>query len=169
MVSVLICPQAEPGRYSALAWPVRAFRNRRRQSQWRAASAFPKPSRACSSCKDETSVEEPLNSRGICGLRRLFETNFFRRSVRPYRLPQSAFPSDLGIGAFLEALCYDPCLLFRRSPPPPLSGDQLDTTIRTAFPAWHLPSIHSERSTHAKLYRRPSSAPRGWGPRTCYS
>jgi hypothetical protein len=66
-------------------------------------------------------------------LRRLFETNFFRRSVRPYRPPQSAFPSDLRIGAFLEALCYDPCLLFRRSPPPPLSGDQLDTTIRTAF------------------------------------
>jgi hypothetical protein len=27
--------------------------------------------------------------------------------------------------------------------------------------AWHLPSIHSQRSAHAKLYRRPSSPPRG--------
>src|SRR6266446_2034352 len=44
-------------------------------------------------------------------------------------------PSNLGnIGPFLEALRYDPCLLFRRPPPPaPLPGDQLDTTIRTAF------------------------------------
>src|SRR6202140_3220991 len=61
-----------------------------------------------------------------------------RELVPPHReqpADNAIAPSDLGnIGAFLEALRYDPCLLFRRPlPPPALSGDQLDTTIRTAF------------------------------------
>src|ERR1700680_514527 len=61
-----------------------------------------------------------------------------RELVPPHReqpADNAIAPSDLGnIGAFLEALRYDPCLLFRRPlPPPALPGDQLDTTIRTAF------------------------------------
>src|ERR1700676_2606034 len=61
-----------------------------------------------------------------------------RELVPPHReqpADNAIAPSDLGnIGAFLEALRYDPCLLFRRPlPSPALSGDQLDTTIRTAF------------------------------------
>jgi hypothetical protein len=38
------------------------------------------------------------------------------------------------VGAFLEALRYDPGLLLRRPPSPAaLPGDHLDTTIRIAF------------------------------------
>src|SRR5260370_14186468 len=55
---------------------------------------------------------------------------------------------DLGnVGALLEALRYDPGLLLRRPPSPPtLTGNHLDTTLKTAL----LPAI-----THATSHRLP--------------
>ena len=100
-----------------------------------------------------------------------------RQLVSPHReqpTDNAIAARDLGnVGAFLEALRYDPGLLLRRPPSPPaLPGDHLDTTIGIAFlpgikhgicHRLHLPTISS-----CQAVSQINRATARWGPHAGY-